>query len=110
MADDLQSRKLTYISSPKPVYLPASIRAEEEGTVIVRVLVNENGEIDGVGIHKSSGFSRLDDSALAAIAKSKVQPHSVNGRAVRSYFLAPVNFKLDPPELPKTPQSSGEMR
>ncbi len=109
MADDLQDRKPTYIIQPRPVYLPPSVRLGEEGTVIVRALVNENGEIDGVGIHKSSGFSRLDDAALAAVAKAKIEPYRVNGRAIRSYFFAPVGFKLDQSEPPKPLKSPSEM-
>jgi protein TonB len=107
-AENIQSQQPVFITAPKPVYLPASIRFEEEGTVVVRVLFNENGEVDGIGVHKSSGFSRLDESALAAVAKAKIRPYSLKARTVRTYFLIPIAFKLDPPE--SSSNSSGEMR
>mgnify|MGYP001627325067 CR=1 FL=1 len=72
----------------------------EEGLVMVRVLLNVSGEVEGVGLHKTSGFSRLDDSALAAVAKAKFQPYRANGAAMRATFLVPVKFQLEPPASP----------
>ena len=109
-AEDIQGQLPKFITAPKPVYLPASLRAGEEGKVVVRVLVNQSGDIDGIAIHRSSGFSRLDESALAAVAKAKFRPNSLKPGAVRAYFLVPVAFELDPPASPKASNSTSEVR
>ncbi len=99
-AQQMQSPMPGYVVPPTPVYLPVSQRLNEEGLVMVRVLINVGGEVEGVGIHKSSGFPRLDDSALAAVAKAKFQPFRSGSAAPRATFLVPVQFQLDPPLPP----------
>lgn len=99
-AQQMQSPTPSFAVPPSPVYLPVSQRQNEEGLVMVRVLINVSGEVEGVGLQKSSGFPRLDDSALAAIAKAKFQPFRSSSAAPRATFLVPVQFRLDPPLPP----------
>lgn len=93
-ATSFADSELEYITQPKAIYPQESRRAGEEGQVLIRVLVGTTGEVEAVGVHKSSGFMRLDDAALAAVAKAKYKPRVRDGVAVRSYQVAPVSFIL----------------
>ncbi len=53
----------------EPSYPPASRRAGEEGTVRLKVLVDEKGRPKDVAIATSSGFARLDQAAIEAVRK-----------------------------------------
>ncbi|MBZ5782260.1 energy transducer TonB, partial [Klebsiella aerogenes] len=54
--------------SPKPHYPLLSKQLREQGLVIVRLCVNEQGIVNQVGLTQSSGFQGLDHSALKALA------------------------------------------
>jgi protein TonB len=95
-AEDIRTSTPNYLIPPNPVYSIISKRAEEEGIVMVRVIININGEVEGVGLHKSSGFTRLDDSALAAVAKAKFKPYQSIQSKLQEAFIVPVKFELEP--------------
>ena len=54
----------------------------ESGTVILRVLVTSNGDVGAIEIKVSSGYQRLDDSAVDAVKKWKFTPAMMNGNAI----------------------------
>ena len=66
-----------------PVYPMASKRLREEGRVVVLVEISTQGLVDRASIDTSSGFSRLDESALAAAAQGPLQTLTRNGVAYR---------------------------
>jgi protein TonB len=84
-----------YIQAPNPVYSPLSKRMGEEGTVVLRILINENGYPEEVKVHTSSGFARLDESAREAALRARFKPYMENGRAIPVFRLAPITFKFD---------------
>lgn len=51
---------------PRPPYPPISEENQEEGVVMLKVLVAPNGKVEKVTIAKSSGFVRLDNAAKNA--------------------------------------------
>lgn len=60
----------------KKHYPAISRRREEEGTVLVHFLLNNQGElIDKPVVKKSSGHSRLDKAALKAVINGAPYPH-----------------------------------
>ena len=86
------------VSCPKrapPVYPALSRRMGEEGRVIVRVELDEQGRIDAVRIDASSGSARLDAAALAAVKEWRCSPAVHDGVAVRAVALQPFLFKLE---------------
>jgi protein TonB len=58
----------------KPEYPAASIRAQEEGEVVVSVCVDEQGRMSNVKIVKSSGFPRLDEATLKGLPRTRLDP------------------------------------
>jgi protein TonB len=84
------------MNSPKPHYPLASRQLREQGLVIVKLCVNEQGIIDKVGITKSSGFQGLDQSALKALALWRFSPkRSSASSGALQCFQTPVQFTLE---------------
>ncbi len=83
-----------YLQNPKPVYPPMSRRQGEEGKVIMRVKVSAQGVPLSVEISQSSGFSRLDEAAKAAVERWRFVPAKQGGEAIDSSVLVPLSFAL----------------
>jgi protein TonB len=83
-----------YLNNPAPVYPNMSRRLREIGVVQLRVRVNAAGEPLDIQLFKSSGYTRLDDSARAAVQKWKFQPAKRNGGSVEAWVIVPVEFSL----------------
>lgn len=74
---------------------PKSAQLERvEGRVIVRFIVDEQGNVVSPGIVRSAGAA-LDFEALRVVrGMPQWKPGKVNGRVVKSYFNLPISFKL----------------
>ena len=85
---------LAYRSAP--LSFPAqAIRQHMRGTVLLRVLVDEQGKPLEVTIEQSSGYPLLDRSAREQVlAGWRFQPASRDGHAVRAWARVPVDFDL----------------
>jgi len=85
---------LAYRSAP--LQFPAqALRQHLQGTVLLRVLVDENGAPVQVEIEHGSGYALLDRSAREQVlAHWRFQPAMVNGHAVRAWARVPVSFVL----------------
>ncbi|MFQ6722701.1 energy transducer TonB, partial [Bordetella pertussis] len=79
---------------PMPVYPMASKRLREEGRVVVLVEISTQGLVDRASIDTSSGFSRLDESALAAARKARFKPLTRNGVAYPAKAKLPFDFVM----------------
>jgi protein TonB len=77
-----------------PDYPAAEIRANHAGTVIVRVQVLENGRIGDVELVQSSGFSRLDESALREAKRWRMRAGMRDGVPVVMWKEVPITFQL----------------
>ncbi len=84
-----------YLNNPPPRYPEASRRAREQGEVILKVLVSPKGGAEDVQLHSSSGFSRLDNAAMRAVARWRFTPARQAGRTVTAWVLVPLTFSLD---------------
>lgn len=84
------------IYSPKPHYPLASRRLKEQGLVVVKLCVNEQGVVHETGVFKSSGFQNLDLSALKALALWRFSPPPSSASSSSSQcFQTPVQFSLE---------------
>jgi protein TonB len=84
-----------YLDNPKPVYPPLSRKANEEGKVVLKVLVEPNGLPSRVEISHSSGFDRLDKSAVTAVTRWKFTPARLGSEAVAGWISVPIHFSLN---------------
>jgi protein TonB len=77
-------------------YPTAALRAHMEGTVVLKVLVDEQGVPQEVTIEQSSGYSLLDRSARDQVLRGwRFQPATVSGQAVRAWARVPVTFNVN---------------
>ncbi|GLW60858.1 hypothetical protein Hthe01_12070 [Hydrogenophilus thermoluteolus] len=84
----------SYLNNPPPDYPTASRRLGEEGTVIIRALIEEDGHASIVQVEKSSGYLRLDRAAEEGVKKWKFKPGKKNGIPVAMWHLIPIKFEL----------------
>lgn len=77
-----------------PEYPAISRRMGEEGKLVLRVELDENGRIDDAKVINSSGYERLDAAALTAVKSWQCNPSLRNGQPVRAVALQPFNFVL----------------
>jgi protein TonB len=86
---------VSYVAEPVPVYPSFSRRAREVGTVLLRVLIDERGLPRRVQLQQSSGSSRLDEAAIAAMKLARFRPYIENGVAQAVWAPAPIVFDLE---------------
>lgn len=85
---------LAYRSSPLR-FPTQALRTHMQGTVLLRVLVDENGKPLDVVIEQSSGHALLDKSAREQVLSSWLfQPAMIDGHAVKAWARVPVNFVM----------------
>lgn len=79
---------------PAPVYPAAARRRGEEGRVVLRVELDERGQIGTVTVTTASGSRWLDEAALAAVRKWTCEPARRGGEAVRATAQQAFSFVL----------------
>jgi TonB family protein len=88
-----------------PIQYPESaITANEEGTVLVRALVEPSGHAVSLSIDKSSGHADLDAAALQSISQWSFSPGIRNGKPEPRWVVLPVSFQRQ-----AEPESEAEM-
>lgn len=92
---ELPSSDADYLQNPKPSYPAQSRRMGEQGKVIVRVLIGVDGLVQKAEIRKSSGFERLDDSALNTVKNWRYVPGKRAGVVEAMWFSVPINYVLE---------------
>jgi len=87
---------LVVLNSPDvdPYYPTFSKRANHEGQVVVRLIVNEAGQVEEVGLLKSSSYPQLDRAAVAIGKLYVFKPYVVNGNPSKISTNLLINFKL----------------
>ncbi len=78
----------------KVVYPPEAKEKNIQGKVLVKLLVDEKGNLEGTEIVQSAG-KLLDMAAIDAVGKVKFTPGYKDGKAVKSGVIIPILFKLD---------------
>ena len=88
-------RPAEYLANPKPSYPSLSRRLGEEGTVRLNILVNPDGSVARLELAKSSGYPRLDQSAMNTVQSSwKFEPARQGGKPVAAWVIVPIQFTL----------------
>jgi len=83
-----------HLYNPKPAYPAESRTANEQGTVMLSVAVDAAGRPTSVSVAKSSGFPRLDRSALEGMQRWRFKPALRDGVPQASSVTVPVRFML----------------
>jgi len=78
------------ISLPKPGYPPIARAAHTAGTVVVQVLIDENGNV--VSASAVSGHPLLINAAVSAARSAKFSPTKLSGQPVKVTGVIQYNF------------------
>jgi protein TonB len=78
------------ISLPKPAYPPIARAAHASGTVVVQVLIDENGNV--VSAHAVSGHPLLQAAAVGAAKSARFSPTKLSGQPVKVTGVIQYNF------------------
>lgn len=84
-----------HLNNPAPAYPRLSRRLREQGVVLLEVLIMPNGSVGDIRIQQSSGYSRLDETALEAVQQWRYEPARRGSEAIAYWYLQPVDFSLD---------------
>lgn len=91
----LASTAVEYLRAPVLVYPVASRRLRESGQVQVKVLVDEQGLPHQLVLLRPSGYTRLDEAALATVRATRFKPYTENGVAQPFWVVMPLIFDME---------------
>jgi periplasmic protein TonB len=78
----------------EPLYPASEIRAEHTGTVLLSVYVLTNGRVGEVRLDQTSGYRKLDESALREARRWRFQPGMQDGVPTAMWKQVPITFRL----------------
>jgi len=84
----------SYFKNPPPPYPEEARRAKQEGKVFLRVSIGPSGDVLGVTVRVSSGFSVLDEAALKTVSGWKFKPARIGGVSISTSVDIPILFQL----------------
>jgi len=82
------------LSAEPPRYPVESRRRRETGTVVLLVVVDEEGRVSAISVAESSGSDRLDKVALAAVRRWRWSATVIEGRPSKVRGLVRIPFEL----------------
>jgi periplasmic protein TonB len=84
-----------YGESPPPAYPERARLENQQGTVMLRVLVGADGSVERIEIAQSSGFDALDRAATDVVrTRWRFVPAKRAGATVASWVIVPIRFTL----------------
>ena len=92
---ELPSSSADYLNNPRPPYPPLSKRLGEQGKVVVRVYIDVDGTASRAEVRQSSGFERLDQTAVQTVLRWRYVPGKRAGVPEPMWFNVPINFVLE---------------
>ncbi len=75
-------------------YPPVSRRLSEQGTVTVKYVISETGDVTSASVEKSSGYSRLDEAAKQCVRDWRFKPATQGGRPIATTNQANIRYTL----------------
>jgi periplasmic protein TonB len=88
-------RKPRVLIPVTPVYPFDAQRNGIEGRVVLRFVVDENGQVQNPEVIKAEPIGVFEDAAIAAIVKYRFDPAIVNKKKVKCYAILPIGFRLN---------------
>lgn len=85
------------LASRKPPYPESARQRGQQGTVVLRVEIRENGRAGAVSIKQSSGYELLDKAAAASVQGWRFVPAKVRGtgKTIPCVTELPIVFQLN---------------
>ncbi len=79
----------------KPVYPRTARNKHIEGTLIVKFMVDKNGNVQNPIILAAKPEAVFDESAVSAVKSWKFKPAVKDGKKVNVWVVAPIEFSLE---------------
>ena len=92
---ELPSSHATYLNNTPPAYPPLSKRMGEQGRVVIRALISAEGIAGQASVKTSSGYQRLDQTALRTVLQWRYVPGKRAGVPEAMWFNIPLDFVLE---------------
>lgn len=92
---EFQASAVSYLVPPVLTYPRVSRELGEQGSALLRVLVDERGKPTDIQVLKSSGYPRLDQQAVQAMRNARFKPHVEDGIARPMWVRTPQTFILE---------------
>lgn len=93
MGKDIQSRE--QFPNPRPPYPLASRRMGEQGAVDLQLCLSQQGHVESVAVIKSSGYGRLDQSAVETVKTWKFSALETAVLPLSDCYRLPIHFRLE---------------
>ncbi len=82
-----------YRHKEMPVYPAMARRLGKEGKIVLRLTIDENGNLVNIEVLENPGYG-FAEAAIAAVKKSTFIPPAINGKPIRARVMLPVKFVL----------------
>lgn len=92
---ELPSSDADYLHNPKPEYPRLSRQRNEQGKVIINVLIGTDGVAQRAEVKVSSGYERLDAAGLLTVKSWRFVPGKRGGAPDAMWFAVPINFVME---------------
>jgi periplasmic protein TonB len=79
----------------EPYYPPGEIRQGHEGTVVLSLHILADGRVGEVKLERSSGYPKLDESAVREAKRWRFVPGTSDGTPLAMWKQVPVTFRLN---------------
>jgi len=83
------------LNNPAPAYPNLSRRLREQGVVLLEILILVDGSVGEVRVKESSGFKRLDETAIKAVKRWLYMPVRRGVEPIDYWYIQPVEFSLN---------------
>lgn len=83
------------LNNPAPAYPKLSRRLDEQGVVTLEVLILKDGSVGAVRLKQSSGFYRLDKTAIKAIKRWRYVPARQGKETIEYWYIQKLAFTLN---------------
>jgi TonB family protein len=82
-------------ANPAPPNPPAARQMQQQGKVLLRARVNQQGSVVAVEVTQSSGFPALDRAAQTTVQQWRFTPAQRDGIPIESWVTVPIQFTLN---------------
>lgn len=79
---------------PHLVYPPMAMKQHAQSSVILTVLVSENGDVLDTNVLRGDARFGFNDAAIRAMKNAKYRPAMKEGKRVKTWVPQPIDFKL----------------
>jgi TonB family protein len=83
----------TVVRAARPVYPPIAARQRIETTVMLTILVSENGDVADVKVLRGDPRFGFNESAMQAMRRAKYTPPMKDGKRVKTWLPQMIQFK-----------------